>query len=134
MEIYDYTNNYNEIDKLSEILDNLKRAEVVAALNAINETQKSRFAQVQSNYRNWFDAAILPLLKDFAEMTSSILEIDAQSETYIIATIKNEYRIDITESCRAIRSLLILAEHISIDLEDGMILLSLDYKCPNMIE
>ena len=130
MEIYDYTNNYNEIDKLSEIVDSLKRAEVVAALNAINETQKSRFAQVQANYRNWFDAAILPLLKDFAEITSSILEIDAQSETYIIATIKNEYRFDITESCRAMRSLLILAEHISIDLENDMILLSLDYKCP----
>ena len=76
---------------------------------------------------NWFTVAILPVLQDFAESTASILEIETQSQTHITATIKNGNGLEITENCKIMRSLLILADHISIALEDDIILLSLDY-------
>ena len=74
METYDYTEGGAGCDISSQI-DAMSARELQAAAEAIRAIrQTSAHARLDSS-RAWFDAAILPALRDFAEMTASVLVI-----------------------------------------------------------
>lgn len=90
MNTYNYKNNCNDyLEELSMILDNLSQNEAQAAIKAIEETKQANLVIEQENYAKWFDIAILPILQDFSEMTSSVLEVEKPGKTHIVITIKN---------------------------------------------
>ena len=69
METYDYTEGGAGCDISSQI-DAMSARELQAAAEAIRAIrQTSAHARLDSS-RAWFDAAILPALRDFAEMTA----------------------------------------------------------------
>ena len=62
-----------------------------------------------------FDAAFLPILKDFAEITGSRLKIQQDPWHDITATISSQCGIDITPSEKRMRMIISAADHISIN-------------------
>ena len=62
-----------------------------------------------------FDAAFLPILKDFAEITGSRLKIQQDPWHDITATFSSQCRIDITPSEKRMRMIISAADHISIN-------------------
>ena len=62
-----------------------------------------------------FDAAFLPILKDFAEITGSRLKIQQDPWHHITATFSSQCGIDITPSEKRMRMIISAADHISIN-------------------
>ena len=62
-----------------------------------------------------FDAAFLPILKDFAEITGSRLKIQQNPWHDITATFSSQCGIDITPSEKRMRMVISTADHISIN-------------------
>ena len=62
-----------------------------------------------------FDAAFLPILKDFAEITGSRLKIQQDPWHDITATFSSQCGIDITPSVKRMRMIISAAVHISIN-------------------
>ena len=62
-----------------------------------------------------FDAAFLPILKDFAEITGSRLKIQQDPWHDITATFSSQCGIDITPSEKRMRMVISAADHISIN-------------------
>lgn len=62
-----------------------------------------------------FDAAFLPILKDFAEITGSRLKIQQDPWHDITATFISQCGIDITPSEKRMRMIISAADHISIN-------------------
>ena len=62
-----------------------------------------------------FDAAFLPTLKDFAEITGSRLKIQQDPWHDITATFSSQCGIDITPSEKRMRMVISAADHISIN-------------------
>ena len=62
-----------------------------------------------------FDAAFLPILKDFAEITGSRLKIQQNPWHDITATFSSQCGIDITPSEKRMRMIISAADHISIN-------------------
>ena len=62
-----------------------------------------------------FDAAFLPILKDFAEITGSRLKIQQDPWHNITATFSSQCGIDITPSEKRMRMIISAADHISIN-------------------
>lgn len=130
MHTYNFKNCNDYLEELSIILDNLSQNEAQAAIKAIEETKKNNLAIKLENYAEWFDSAILPILQDFSEMTSSVLEVEKLGKTHIVTTIKNEQGLDITENCKLMKYALVFANYIGIDINNGMmkLLLIFDWK------
>ena len=66
-----------------------------------------------------FDAAFLPILKDFAEITGSRLKIQQNPWHDITATFSSQCGIDITPSEKRMRMVISTADHISINKQAG---------------
>lgn len=123
MEKYDYSGTMEPSDQLNQLLDTLSKSEITAALQAISETKQANLKENERKRTQWFEVAIFPILKDFAEMTSSVLEIERPQTAHFIATLSNKYGFDITESCQAMRFLLTFSNHIGINkIEENVVL------------
>lgn len=125
MERYDYSGVIEQSDKLISLVDTLNGTEITAAIQAISEAKQISLKKSEEQISQWFDAAILPILKEFAEMTASVLEIERPQNTYFIATLSHSQEFDITESCRAMRFILAFSNHIGINSTDGITTLTL---------
>lgn len=128
MKEYDYRVPDGVVEKVSTAIDKLSNRDLLKLLGTIEQFQQTREERFTKT-KEYFESAILPGLCDFAEMTSSVLrveECDKKMSTQVI--FKNPLGFDITESHRIIRSLLLLANYISIGTEDGDAILSLVYE------
>jgi len=67
--------------------------------------------------KSWFQAIILPVLKDFAKTNHFKLEIQQAKGEIMIATFENQYGFDIINNCRYMKMLLSFAVHIGIDIK-----------------
>ena len=70
MQEFDFTGTHDE-NELAAIVEDLSSEETVAALAAIRDVREEQADRKVQNFKNWFDAAFLPILKDFAEITGS---------------------------------------------------------------
>ena len=71
------------------------------------------------------------MLQDFASLTNSLLLTEENNRNQTItAILKNSYGLDITENFRCMRGIFVIANYISIAVEDEEIVLSLlfDYE------
>ena len=83
-----------------------------------------------------FDAAFLPILKDFAEITGSRLKIQQDPWHDITATFSSQCGIDITPSEKRMRMIISAADHISINkqTDSGRVDFSLIFGFPDDAE
>lgn len=125
--VYDYRIKAEELNRIAIDFDNLSGKQQLEVAEAIKNIKQEK----EQEAKICFNSAILPILKDFAELTSSLLTIEENNKNQtVIATLKNSCSLDITENCRCMRGLLIIANYINITVEDEGIILSLifDYE------
>lgn len=85
MERYDYTANVDLARNVPEELDRLTNKEMIALHEAIQRIRQDTEIEATTKHMEWFDTAILPVLKEYAEQTSSILDIERDREMLIQA-------------------------------------------------
>lgn len=129
MNTYDYRNSNEHIDELSRVMDHLSDREAEQALTSIEAARQARLAASKGAFESWFDAAILPILKDYSELTASLLEVEKVAVTHIVVTIRNKYGFDITENCKEMRLALSFAVHIAFNVSEGEAAITLIYDC-----
>lgn len=125
--MYDYRMSGETIMEME--LDKLNPAERRQLDEALKQIRLEHTNEKVKRHMLWFDNTIVPILKDFAELSSSELVIDKKANTLAIAIFRNSYGFDIMESDRWWRMALAAAGHIGIDTEDGETVLTLTFDC-----
>ena len=99
------------------------------AVRNIRET--AQLAQFE-RYNAWFDHTLLPIFKEYAQMTSSLLQIERDNGT-IDVLFRNSGGLDITENCKGMYMALMIAVHIFMDSDAGDAVLALTYDCCRIV-
>ncbi|MCH1950957.1 hypothetical protein MCJ35_17280 [Enterocloster sp. OA13] len=130
MERYDFTVNTDMAGSVPEELDRLTNKEMIAVHEAIQRIKQDTETEETIKQMEWFDNAILPILKTYAERTSSILDIERDRETLIQATLRNPVGLDISSESHCLYMAIMSAVHILVDNEDGdpVLVLTFDLK------
>lgn len=127
MEVYDYRTIEETMMDLE--LDRLKPPERKKLDEALKQIKLEHASETVRCHMRWFDTAIVPILKSFAEMSSSELLIDKKADSLAIAVLKNPYGFDIMDTDKWWRTALAAAGHIGIDAEEGEVVLTLTFDC-----
>ena len=127
MERYDYTANVDLARNVPEELDRLTNKEMIALHEAIQRIRQDAEIEATTKHMEWFDTAILPVLKEYAEQTSSILDIERDREMLIQATLRNACGLDISSDSRCLYMAIMSTVHLSVDVENGDPVLVLTY-------
>lgn len=117
MEIYDYRNITDY--KTEKAIDE-------ATTKDIKELSEIMRDIIPQNI-GWFQHSVLPLLKDYSELTASILTIEEMGTNKIVQ-IQNGYGFDITDECKSIYPALIAATYIHMSVQNDEIVLKLIYE------
>lgn len=110
---FDFTDITTE-NRLSEIAEELSPEETAAAIVAIQNIQNEHNKRKGQNFKAWFDAAFLPILKNFAALNGSKLIIRQDSLHDITAALTSRCGFDITAHQKQMHMVLAAADHISI--------------------
>lgn len=123
-------NNYNqmeeEFERVYELLGKEERQQLQAAMKKIQEESCQKAAE---RSKEWFQKAVIPVLKDFAEITESVMTVKQMEGSIYEIILKNPYGYDITEDSRSLRIMMGLAVHIGIEMRNGEVILALTYDC-----
>ena len=113
-------------------MDTFNARQLKKAAEMIDEIASDGERETQLYWESWFDPAIVPLLQEYAEMSSGLLEINKDDSGIVTANLKQERGFTITENCM-LRSILLMAHNISMDAKDGEIVLTLTFDCKRYI-
>lgn len=127
---YDFRNNIDMAEEIAVKLESMNPKELdkmkkemgrILAESAEEQTQESE---------NWFNQAVIPILKDFAKQSESCLDLAKDGDKEITATIRKRGGFDITADDHRMKMLLLLAGHISIEecMDDLVIVLAFDLE------
>lgn len=111
---FDYT-GADQASNLADMAETLSQDEASAALEAIESVRRKRADDAVQNFRAWFDAALLPILKGFGELAGAKLTIRQDHFHDITATFTGRCGFDITATQKRMRMALAAADHISIN-------------------
>lgn len=110
---FDFTDITTE-NSLSELAEKLSPEETAAAIAAIQNIQNEHNNRKRQDFKAWFDAAILPILKNFATLNGSKLIIQQDSLHDITAALTSRCGFDITAHQKQMHMVLAVADHIGI--------------------
>ena len=111
---FDYTGT-DQAGNLADMAENLSQEEAAAAIEAIEKVRRERADDAVRDFRAWFDAALLPILKGFAELTDAKLTIRQDHFHDITATFTGRCGFDITATQKRMRMAMAAADHISVN-------------------
>ena len=115
---FDYTGT-DQAGNLADMAENLSQEEAAAAIEAIEKVRRERADDAVRDFRAWFDAALLPILKGFAELTGAKLTIRQDHFHDITATFTGRCGFDITATQKRMRMATAAADHISVNRWSG---------------
>ena len=115
---FDYTGT-DQAGNLADMAENLSQEEAAAAIEAIEKVRRERADDAVRDFRAWFDAALLPILKGFAELTGAKLTIRQNHFHDITATFTGRCGFDITATQKRMRMAMAAADHISVNRWSG---------------
>ena len=115
---FDYTGT-DQAGNLADMAENLSQEEAAAAIEAIKKVRRERADDAVRDFRAWFDAALLPILKGFAELTGAKLTIRQDHFHDITATFTGRCGFDITATQKRMRMAMAAADHISVNRWSG---------------
>lgn len=124
MDTYDYRQDTDSINETQAKIDLLSEKEAKQVSEFISSLKEQSTALLER-----FTSALLPSLKDFAELTGSLLTVEESKQYCIVAELTNRQGFDITESSKIIRAIFTLANHIGIGSKDGETCISLIFDC-----
>lgn len=131
MEYFDFTGANNAKDVYA-LLDSMSEKELGMVKDVIRNICENADSTVYQRYNRWFDHSILPVLRDYAQVTSSLLQIERDSGT-IDVLIRNNRGLDITENCRGMYMALMMAVHIFIEADGEDTVLCMTYDCSRIV-
>ena len=132
MKTYDYRTQGDRLYDYAAKMDTFNARQLKKAAEMIDEIASDGERETQLYWESWFDSAIVPLLQEYAEMSSGLLEINKDDSGIVTANLKQERGFTITENCM-LRSILLMAHNISMDAKDGEIVLTLTFDCKRYI-
>lgn len=115
---FDYTGT-DQAGNLADMAENLSQEEAAAAIEAIEKVRRERADDAVRDFRAWFDAALLPILKGFAELTGAKLTIRQDHFHDITATFTGRCGFDVTATQKRMRMAMAAADHISVNRWSG---------------
>ena len=115
---FDYT-GMDQAGNLADMAETLSKDEAAAAMEAIESVRRKRADDAVRDFRTWFDAALLPILKGFAELTGAKLTIRQDHFHDITATFTGRCGFDITATQKRMRMAMAAADHISVNRWSG---------------
>ena len=115
---FDYTGT-DQAGNLADMAENLSQEEAAAAIEAIEKVRRERADDAVRDFRAWFDATLLPILKGFAELTGAKLTIRQDHFHDITATFTGRCGFDITATQKRMRMAMAAADHISVNRWSG---------------
>ena len=115
---FDYTGT-DQAGNLADMAENLSQEEAAAAIEAIEKVRRERADDAVREFRAGFDAALLPILKGFAELTGAKLTIRQDHFHDITATFTGRCGFDITATQKRMRMAMAAADHISVNRWSG---------------
>ena len=115
---FDYTGT-DQAGNLADMAENLSQEEAAAAIEAIEKVRRERADDAVRDFRAWFDAALLPILKDFAKLAGAKLTIRQDHFHDITAVFTGRCGFDITATQKRMRMAMAVADHISVNRWSG---------------
>lgn len=114
------------------LLDCMSEKELEMAREAVRNIRETALLAQYERYNIWFDHTLLPIFKEYAQMTSSLLQVERDSGT-IDVLFRNSSGLDITENCKGMYMAFMMAVHIFIDSDGGDAILALTYDCCRIV-
>ena len=115
---FDYTGT-DQAGNLATMAETLSQDEAAAAMEAIESVRRKHADDAVRDFRAWFDAALLPILKGFAELTGAKLTIRQDHFHDITATFTGRCGFHITATQKRMRMAMAAADHISVNRWSG---------------
>lgn len=133
MKTYDYRRKTDPVDQLFNIMDNLSAEEAKAALTSIEDKKKDLTKTRLERGSTWFYSSILPVIKNFSEKTSSVLYVENPGGALFIVTIQNKSGLEVSEDYMAMQKIFTFANHIGLNIAEGIPSLSLIFDCSKLM-
>lgn len=133
IEQYNYMDNEDIADNILVEVENLDNRQRLALHEVIQKIKRDSEAEKTVQHMKWFDEAILPALKEFAQNTFTNLEVQRDSEGVITACLRNKKGLDISENCHCLYMALLMAVQICIDSDADEAVLALTYDCRKFV-
>lgn len=130
-EYFDFT-GASRAEDIYGLLDSMSENELGMAREAIKNIRECAQLDECQRYNRWFDHTLLPVLKDYAQVTSSLLQIERDTNT-IDVLIRNSRGLDITENCKGMYMALLMAVHIFMEADGEDTVLALTYDCSRIV-
>ena len=131
MATYDYRSGWDpEFDGQFDTLSSEERKRLNKAVRQIRQESQQQAAE---RSLKWFYASVVPVLKDFASTTESVLELREMMGNIVEAGLRNQVGYDITDAARCMKTVLMLAVHTEIGVKDNEVLLTLTFDCNEMM-
>lgn len=111
---FDYTGT-DQAGNLATMAETLSQDEAAAAMEAIESVRRKHADDAVRDFRAWFDTALLPILKGFAELTGAKLTIRQDHFHDITAVFTGRCGFDIMATQKRMRMALATADHISVN-------------------
>ena len=115
---FDYTGT-DQAGNLATMAETLSQDEAAAAMEAIESVRRKHADDAVRDFRAWFDTALLPILKGFAELTGAKLTIRQDHFHDITAVFTGRCGFDITAAQKRMRMAMAVADHISVNRWSG---------------
>lgn len=133
MEQYDYRDNGKIAKRIGVEFDRLTTKQLNEVMEAIEDIKRTGERNDLAYHSEWFDKALLPVWKDIAERTSSLLEVERDGNGIIAVLLRNPNGIDIMEDCRSFYMLIMMAVGLIVQADGGDINLSMTYDCKKFV-
>lgn len=112
---YDFRNDTDKAEEIAVKLESMNPKELDKMKEAMSRILAESAQEQEKTSENWFNQAVVPILKDYVERSESRLDLAKDGDKEITATIRKRGGFDITYNDYRMRILLLLAGHISIE-------------------
>lgn len=127
MEKYDFSEQCDEENGAYKELDKMFPRERKAVYKAMQSLKDNMREQTIAQGLQWFDNAIFPTLRDFAEDSYSVLTIERNEKGIVVATLSNSNEMDIARSNYVFRMAILMADYFVVGNREDDVILSLTY-------
>ena len=126
-EKYDYSKEVRKAERVHMELDKLSTGQLLKVHDFIEQIKEDP-ADDELHVRDWFNQAILPMLKNFAESQGAVLEITEEGGSAFTAQISDINSIDVEEHSGILKSLFLLASYTTVEAVDDKLRVFLTYE------
>ena len=127
-QIYDFRNDTDMAEEIAVELESMNPKELNRLKTEMHRVLAESRKEQEKESGNWFNQAVVPVLKDFVEQSEACLDLSEDGDLEVTAVIRNRGGVDINEKDHSMKMLLLLANHISIERCDEDLLLVLAFE------